>query len=101
MGLCDDVLLSQAKGRFMPKPMIAFAAGALLLAALPAWAQSAPTPAPGYDTRTAQWDRDHCASNSGQRDPNCVVGDTGASTYRDSDAAGWIGTSLGEAAHSR
>jgi hypothetical protein len=74
--------------------------GALLLTALPALAQSAPTP-PAYGARAAQWDRDHCASNSGQRDPNCVVADTGSSTTRDSDAAGWIGTSLGEAAHSR
>ena len=80
----------------MRNPIIPFTAGALLLAALSAWAQGATTH-PGYDARTAaQW-RDHCASNSGQRDPNCVVADTGASTYRDSDAAGWIGTTLGEA----
>ena len=72
-----------------------FTAAAFLIAAAPAMAQAAPNPPVPIQHRTAQY-RDHCASLSGQTDPRCIVADTGSSTYRDSDAAGWNGTGLWE-----
>lgn len=80
-----------------------FAAAALLLASVPAMAQ--PDYGPAYGGPAYRMARDqnpyrmgnYCATNSGQRDPNCIVADTGSSTYRASPAAGWNGISLWQA----
>jgi hypothetical protein len=80
------------------RTIILLAAGVTLVAATPSLAQM--NTGAGNARATSQAASDpapyryssHCATNSGQRDPSCVVADTGSSTYRDSDAAGGIGT---------
>ena len=76
--------------------ILILAPSVLLAAVLPVSAQKNSAPHGNGNNQTTSESSpylhaNYCATNSGARDPHCVEADTGSSTYRDNDAAGWSG----------